>query len=181
MTKLIILDRDGVINQDSLHYIKSPEEFIFLSGSIEAIAKLTAAGYKIGVATNQSGISRGLYNKEQLAAIHEKLMQSISSAGGWIDYIEYCPHMPDSGCECRKPKPGMLQTIAKKFNTSLNDVPFVGDRVSDVEAALAVGAKPIMVLSPMTDRAGLSAYPEVPVYHSLLEFVEAFLAKDNAK
>lgn len=176
MTQLIILDRDGILNEDSLHYIKSPREFIFLPGSIEAIAHLTKAGYSIAIATNQSGISRGFYDEAQLNAIHAKLHTAVERQGGHIAKIIYCPHLPDAGCVCRKPQPGMLLTLAKHFNCSLADVAFVGDRVSDIQAAEAAGAKPIMVLSTMTDRVGLAAYPHVPVFASLLDYVNQLLS-----
>lgn len=175
MNKLVILDRDGVINQDSLAYIKSPDEFVLLPGSAEAIARLNAAGYFVAVATNQSGIARGYYDVAQLAAIHEKMKALVQAAGGRIDMITYCPHMPDSGCFCRKPKPGMLLEIAKNFGCSCSQVPYVGDRVSDIQAAQAAGAIPLMVLSTMTDRLGLAAYPEVPVFTSLAHCVEYLL------
>ncbi len=175
MTKLIILDRDGVINQDSLHYIKSPDEFMVLPGSCEAIARLTAAGYRVAVATNQSGLARGLYDEQQLAAIHTKMMACVKAAGGCVDFVIHCPHMPDAGCHCRKPQPGMLLAIAKHFDSSLATVPFVGDRVSDIQAAEAAGAVPMVVLSPMTDRAGLTGYPHVPVFTSLEQCVNTML------
>lgn len=174
--KLIILDRDGIINQDSLEYIKSPDEFILLPASADAIARLNAAGYRVAVATNQSGVARGLYSLADLAAIHEKMRHGVAAAGGHIDVIEYCPHMPDSGCSCRKPKPGLLERIAKRFDCSLINVPFVGDRLSDIQAAELVGAKPIMVLSSMTDQVALAAYPHVPVFHSLADYVDSLLA-----
>ncbi|GGI79144.1 D-glycero-beta-D-manno-heptose 1,7-bisphosphate 7-phosphatase [Legionella impletisoli] len=180
MTKLIILDRDGVINQDSMQYIKSVNEFKLLPGSVRAIAMLSKAGYRIGVATNQSGIARGYYDKAQLEAIHEKMITHVREAGGSIDIIEYCPHMPDYGCTCRKPSPGMLIAIAKHFNEKLLGVPFVGDRISDIQAAETVGAKPLLVLSNMTDRIGLNAYPHVPVFNSLLECVETYLLTHDA-
>lgn len=173
--RLIILDRDGIINQDSLDYIKSPAEFILLPDSAHAIARLTAAGYRVAVATNQSGIARGLYDQAQLTAIHEKMLTGVNAAGGRIDAIEYCPHMPDSGCPCRKPQPGLLLNIAKRLGCSLMDVPFVGDRVSDIQAAKAVGAKPILVLSSMTDKTVSALYPHVPVYHSLADYVSSLL------
>ncbi|WED42278.1 D-glycero-beta-D-manno-heptose 1,7-bisphosphate 7-phosphatase [Legionella cardiaca] len=179
MNKIILLDRDGVINQDSLHYIKSVEEFIFLPGSIEAIAYLTKAGYRIGVATNQSGVSRGLYSETELAAIHRKLLNDVRAAGGEIEAIEYCTHMPDAGCTCRKPQPGMLRALAEHLNCSLAGVPFVGDRVSDIQAAEAAGAAPMVVLSPMTDRVGLQAYAHVPVFHSLMDCVTFLLSKND--
>ena len=175
MNKLIILDRDGVINQDSFQYIKSPDEFMVLPGSCDAIARLTAAGYRVAVATNQSGIARGLYDENLLAAIHAKMIASVQAAGGCIDFVIHCPHMPDAGCTCRKPQPGMLQSIAKHFNYALATVPFVGDRVSDIQAAEAAGAIPFMVLSPMTDRIALAAYPHVPVFTSLAQCVNALL------
>ncbi|AHE67776.1 D-glycero-beta-D-manno-heptose 1,7-bisphosphate 7-phosphatase [Legionella oakridgensis] len=176
MNNLFLLDRDGVINQDSLHYIKSVDEFELLPGSVEAIARLTQAGYRVAIATNQSGVARGYYDEAQLAAIHANLIANVCRAGGRIDRIEYCPHMPDAGCACRKPQPGMLLAIAHAFNCSLANVPFVGDRVSDIQAAMAAGANPIMVLSSMTDRAGLAAYPDVPVFNSLADCVTDFLA-----
>jgi D-glycero-D-manno-heptose 1,7-bisphosphate phosphatase len=174
--KLIILDRDGVINQDSLHYIKSPDEYILLPRSCEAIARLSNAGYCIAIATNQSGIARGYYDEVQLTAIHNKMMSSVEAAGGRIDRIVHCPHMPDAGCACRKPEPGMLLSIAKHFNCPLTNVPFIGDRVSDIQAAQAAGALPMMVLSPMTDRVGLAAYSDVPIFTSLSDCVDALLA-----
>ncbi len=176
MNKLIILDRDGVINQDSLQYIKSPDEFILLPGSCEAIARLTTAGYCVAVATNQSGVARGYYDEEQLAAIHEKMRTSVRAAGGRIDFIIHCPHMPDAGCSCRKPQPGMLFAVAKHFDCSLTNVPFIGDRLSDIQAAEAAGAIPLLVLSPMGDRVGLTAYPHVPVFTSLAHCDNALLA-----
>lgn len=175
MTRLIVLDRDGIINQDSLNYIKSPDEFVLIPGSVESIARLTASGYKIAIATNQSGVSRGLYTEDVLAAIHQKMIDAVMASAGTIDVIEYCIHLPSEQCYCRKPNPGMLLTIAKKFNCSLNNVPFVGDRISDIEAAYAAGANPIMVLSSMTDLIGLNEHPEVPVFNSLAEYVDQLL------
>lgn len=178
MTKVVFLDRDGIINQDSLHYIKSVEEFIPIEGSIDAIARLTKANYRIGVATNQSGVARGYYSEEELQAIHAKMLELVRVAGGEIEAIEYCKHLPDAGCLCRKPQAGMLLTLAERMNCSLIDVPFVGDRVSDIQAAEMAGAKPIMVLSPMTDRVALENYLYVPVFHSLSEFVDYLLASE---
>ncbi|KTD48648.1 D,D-heptose 1,7-bisphosphate phosphatase [Legionella rubrilucens] len=180
MKKCIILDRDGIINQDSLHYIKSVNEFIPIPESLKAIARLTRAGYQIGVATNQSGVSRGYYSEEELLAIHAKMLAAVREAGGDIMAIEYCIHLPDSGCDCRKPQPGMLLKLADHFQCTPENLLFVGDRVSDIQAAQAVGATPIMVLSPMTDRALLMQYPEVPVYLSLAAFVDEFLAQSHA-
>lgn len=177
MTKLIILDRDGIINQDSMHYIKSPDEFILIPGSVQAVARLSAAGYTVAVATNQSGIARGYYDVATLDAIHKKMRDGVEAAGGHIDLVVYCPHMPDSGCPCRKPKPGLLNQIASYFNCSLVDVPFVGDRISDIQAARTVGAKPVMVMSMMTEQEKMAAWPDVPVYHSLSDYVDALLSE----
>lgn len=178
MNKVVLLDRDGVINQDSIHYIKSAEEFIPIPGSIEAIARLTQAGYRIGVATNQSGVSRGYYNEEELGAIHEKMLGLVRAQGGEIEAIEYCIHMPDEHCSCRKPGTGMLLALAKRLDCSLSEVFFIGDRVSDIQAAEAAGAKPIMVLSPMTDRIGLQTYLHVPIFNSLALCVEHLLVNE---
>lgn len=178
MERVVLLDRDGVINQDSLHYIKSVDEFLPIPGSIEAIARLSRARYRIGIATNQSGIDRGFYTERELGAIHEQLMNLVSTAGGTIHAIEYCRHLPESGCFCRKPQPGMLIKLAERLGCSLTNVPYVGDRVSDIHAAEAVGALPIIVLSPMTDRSLLLREAHVHVYHSLAEWVNDWLEKN---
>ncbi|AAU27917.1 TPA: D-glycero-beta-D-manno-heptose 1,7-bisphosphate 7-phosphatase [Legionella pneumophila] len=175
MNRIILLDRDGVINTDSINYIKNVDELIIIPDSIIAIARLSAAGYKIGVATNQSGVSRGLYSEDDLSAIHCKLREVLAEAGGQIDALEYCIHLPEDNCFCRKPQPGMLKALAEKLNCSLDSVPFVGDRVSDIQAALAVGAQPIIVLSNMTDMSELAQYPKVPIYNSLLQYVNQLL------
>ncbi len=176
MNRAILLDRDGVINQDSIHYIKSVDEFIFLPGSLEALVALTAAGYRIGIATNQSGISRGYYDVKELAAIHDKMLKEVHLAGGNITAIEYCYHLPEAGCFCRKPKPGMLHALAKSLGCDLAETYFIGDRVSDVQAAEAAGAKPMIALSPMSDRTSLLNYPQVPVFISLARCVDYLLA-----
>ena len=175
MTKVILLDRDGVINQDSPHYIKSVDEFHFLPGSLEAIARLTRVGYRIGIATNQSGLARGYYSEEELSAIHAKMLYHLRAAGGEIDAIEYCPHLPDDDCFCRKPKPGMLHTLASRLGCDLEMVHFVGDKLSDIQAAKAAGAKPILVLSPMSNKSDVQTYSDVPVYNSLLQCVQSLL------
>lgn len=176
MNKLIILDRDGVINHDSFEYIKNTNEFILIPQSVEAISKLTAAGYKIAIATNQSGVTRGLYTEKDLAAIHEKLLTSVEDAGGQIDAIEYCIHLPEEHCPCRKPQPGMLLSLAEQFNCSLSEVSFIGDRVSDIEAAYAAGANPVIIISNMTDLVALRNYPQVPIYNSLADYVNHLLS-----
>ena len=145
--KLVILDRDGTINEDSDQYIKSPSEWRPIEGSLDAIARLTQAGYRLVVATNQSGIARGLFDTSTLIAIHDRLQQAAAQAGGRIDAFFFCPHAADSACECRKPRPGMLLEIARRFNVSLADVYMVGDAQRDLEAAAAAGARPVLVLT----------------------------------
>lgn len=175
MKKTILLDRDGVINQDSMGYIKSVDEFIFLPGSIDALVRLTRAGYSIGIATNQSGITRGHYTQEILQAIHEKLRITIQKAGGSIAAIEFCPHLPEEKCLCRKPQPGMLLKLADTLCCDLREVYFIGDRISDIQVALAVGASPLVILSSMTEQHELIEYPKVPVFNSLRECVDWLL------
>jgi D-glycero-D-manno-heptose 1,7-bisphosphate phosphatase len=145
--KLVILDRDGTINHDSDQYIKSPEEWRPIAGSLEAIARLTQADYRIVVATNQSGIARGLFDTRTLFAIHETLTRALAPLGGRIDAFFFCPHAADSGCPCRKPQPGMVLEVARRFNVSLEDVYMVGDAQRDLDAAAAAGAKPVLVLT----------------------------------
>ncbi len=143
--KFIVLDRDGVINRDSDGYIKSAKEFIPIEGSITAIVRLCAAGYKVVVATNQSGISRKYFDEDQLSEIHHLLCSLVEEAGGVIDGIFYCPHRPDEGCSCRKPKTGLLDQIEKEFACELQGCYFVGDSLKDIEAARAFNCKPILV------------------------------------
>ena len=145
--KLVILDRDGTINHDSEHYIKSLEEWRPIKGSIEAIARLTQADYRVVVATNQSGIAQGLLTTRTLFDLHEALQRAVVQAGGRIDAFFFCPHTEAANCSCRKPKPGMLLEIAQRFNVSLKDCYMVGDALKDVQAAVAAGAKPILVLT----------------------------------
>lgn len=145
--KLVILDRDGVINHDSDAYIKSPEEWKPIPGSLEAIALLNQAGCHVVVATNQSGVGRGLLEMATLNAIHDKMHRALGLVGGRIDAIFFCPHAQDAGCACRKPKPGLFEDIARRFNISLRDVPSIGDSLRDLQASATVGAQPILVLT----------------------------------
>ncbi len=145
--KLVILDRDGTINQDSDQYIKSPLEWKPVPGSLEAIARLTQGGWRCVVATNQSGIARGLFDMSMLNAIHAEMHRAVNQAGGRIEAIFFCPHAADSNCECRKPKPGLLREIATRMGAELAGVPMIGDSLRDVEAAVAAGAKPYLVLT----------------------------------
>jgi len=145
--KLVVLDRDGVVNYDSDQYIKSPAEWRPIPGSIEAIARLNQNGWRIAVATNQSGIARGLFDMATLNAINDKMMEMVFRQGGRIDALFFCPHAADEGCNCRKPKTGMLEGIAARFHTEMKGVPSVGDSLKDLQAAEAVGAQPILVLT----------------------------------
>ncbi len=145
--KLVILDRDGVVNYDSKQFIKSPAEWRPIPGSIDAIAKLSQAGYRVIIATNQSGIGRGLFDMDTLNAIHEKMHRAVQQAGGRIDAIFYCPHPIEDDCKCRKPKTGMFERIAGCFNVDLIGTPSVGDSLRDLQAAAAVGARPLLVLT----------------------------------
>jgi D-glycero-D-manno-heptose 1,7-bisphosphate phosphatase len=145
--KLVILDRDGTINHDSDQYIKSPEEWRPIKGSLEAIARLTQADYRVVVATNQSGLARGLFDTRTLFAIHDTLLRALAQVGGRIDAFFFCPHKAEDRCACRKPQPGMLLEVARRFNAALDDVYMVGDAQRDLEAAAAAGAKPVLVLT----------------------------------
>ncbi|UVE17827.1 D-glycero-beta-D-manno-heptose 1,7-bisphosphate 7-phosphatase [Pseudomonas sp. LS44] len=143
--KLVILDRDGVINEDSDAYIKTVDEWIPIPGSIAAIARLSKAGWTVAVATNQSGLARGYYDVATLEAMHARLRQLVAEQGGEVGLIVHCPHGPDDGCDCRKPKPGMLQQIAAHYGVDLRGVWFVGDSSGDLEAALAVDCQAVLV------------------------------------
>jgi D-glycero-D-manno-heptose 1,7-bisphosphate phosphatase len=143
--KLIILDRDGVINEDSDAYVKNAAEWIPIPGSIEALARLTEAGYTIVIATNQSGLSRGLFGIDELENIHQKMYRLVEQAGGYISGIYYCPHLPEDHCHCRKPSPGLFQSIAAEFGGRLAGVPVVGDSLRDLQAGIDCGCKPILV------------------------------------
>ena len=179
--KLIILDRDGVINQDSDSFIKTVDEFIPLPGSLEAIARLKQAGYTIAVATNQSGIARGYYDEATLAAMHDKLAHLLDEQGGEIDYIAYCPHGPDDNCDCRKPLAGLLNEIGKHFKVDLTDVPVIGDSLRDIQAARSVGASPILVKTGKGERtlANTDQISDIPVYADLAAAVDALLGNLN--
>lgn len=144
---LVVLDRDGVINKDSDEYIKSPQEWEPLDGSLDAIVALNDAGFKVVVATNQSGIARGYFDLPTLRAIHDKMLQSTANRGGIIDRIYFCPHAPEDNCECRKPKIGMLTQIAKDYQVNLQNVVLIGDKYSDIQAGLNAGCKCILVLT----------------------------------
>jgi len=147
MNKILILDRDGVINHDPEGYISHPDDWHPIEGSLSAIATLNRLGWHVFVVTNQSGIGRGYYDLESLAKIHEKMLQELAAVGGHIEEIFFCPHHPDANCVCRKPQPGLIFAIQKKFDLKLHEAFFVGDKLSDIEAAKAAGCKPLLVLT----------------------------------
>jgi D-glycero-D-manno-heptose 1,7-bisphosphate phosphatase len=142
---VVVLDRDGVINEDSDHYIKHPDEWVPIPGSIEAISRLCQGGFRVAVATNQSGIGRGLFSFGELNAMHRRMRELVASHGGQIELIALCPHRPENACECRKPKPGMLMEITSRMGVDPGGVPFVGDSIGDVKAARAAGMLPWLV------------------------------------
>ncbi|HUW97853.1 MAG TPA: D-glycero-beta-D-manno-heptose 1,7-bisphosphate 7-phosphatase [Acidiferrobacter sp.] len=175
--RLVILDRDGVINEDSDAYIKTPDEWQPIPGSLEAIARLTQAGFHIVVATNQSGISRGLFNVDMLNRIHSRMIDEIHHKGGEIDAIFFCPHGPKDHCRCRKPGIGLFEDIAKRLKTNLNGTYAVGDALRDVEAAQAANAVPILVRTGKGQKtiAGGVGLDGVAVFDDLAAFTSAFL------
>ena len=174
--KLVVLDRDGTINHDSDQYIKSPAEWKPIKGSLEAIARLTQSGHRVVVATNQSGIARGLFDMTTLNAIHDAMQRAVHRAGGRIDAIFFCPHAGDADCDCRKPKPGMLLEIGRRMNAPLEGVPVVGDALRDLQAAAAVGARPVLVLTGKgrKTRAAGGLPPGTEVFDDLAAFAAKY-------
>lgn len=176
--KLVILDRDGVINYDSDNYIKSVDEFVTLPGSVEAIAKLKQAGYTVAIATNQSGIARGYYDIATLDAMHQKLADELSTFNTSVDLITYCPHGPDDQCNCRKPKPGMMHQIAAHFDLKIDATVYViGDSLRDIDAGIAVGATPVLVKTGKGERTIAKGLPfdGIAIYDDLSSFVNQLL------
>jgi len=184
--RLVILDRDGVINEDSDEFIKSAEEWQAIPGSLEAITRLNKAGYVVVVITNQSGVARGLLTYNTLNQIHQKMLDQLHALGGEISAIFFCPHGPDDGCECRKPLPGLFLDLQKRIECNLNEVDAVGDSRRDLEAAVAAGSRPVLVRTGKgkdTEKsiglAGVDArLGDVAVYDDLAAYVEA-LRKDG--
>jgi D-glycero-D-manno-heptose 1,7-bisphosphate phosphatase len=180
--KLVILDRDGVINFDSAQFIKNPAEWKPIPGSLEAIARLNQSGYRVVVATNQSGVGRGLFDMDMLNQIHEKMHKALFTVGGRIDAIFYCPHAADSACDCRKPKPGMFTRISQTLNIPLDGVPAVGDSLRDLQAGAVAGCAPLLVLTGKGEKT--QAEGELPdgtlVFPDLAAAVDFILAKGKA-
>jgi D-glycero-D-manno-heptose 1,7-bisphosphate phosphatase len=177
--KLIILDRDGVVNHDSDDYIKSPDEWQPIDGSLEAIARLNHAGYTVAIASNQSGLARGYFDIEVLTAMHKKMDELLAKIGGRIDAVFYCPHGPDDACHCRKPKPGMLLDIGQRFNVPLKQVIFIGDSIADITAANKANAQAVLVRTGKGIKAEKILQSEnkssIPVYDDLASAVTAIL------
>lgn len=180
LPRIVVLDRDGVINRDSPDFIRSPAEWQPLPGSLAAIAALGAAGIPVVVASNQSGVGRGLFDLATLAAIHARMTAAVREAGGELAGIFFCPHHPDEDCDCRKPRPGLLRRIERELNCTLAGQPAIGDSLRDLEAAVAVGARPVLVRTG--NGAGCEAearrqWPDLPVHDDLAAAVAALLAE----
>jgi len=175
--KIVILDRDGVINQDSVHYIKTPNEWIPIPNSLESIARLNQHGFIVVIATNQSGIGRGLFDIETMNAINKKMLGLLSHVGGHIDSIFYCPHTADANCKCRKPKSGMLEEISMRYGINLKNVPAVGDATRDLVAYNSIGAQPILVKTGKGEETLESnTYPKNTwIFNNLSEVVDKIL------
>jgi len=180
-SKLIILDRDGVINEDSDNYIKSAAEWRPIPGSLEAIARLNQHGYRVAVATNQAGLARGLFDMHALNAIHQKLHLAAQTVGAHVNAIFFCPHAPEDFCDCRKPRPGMLRAVGQRFGSELAGIPFVGDSLRDLQAAFEVGCTPYLVRTGKgkltIDKGGLP--PGTIVLDSLAAVVDKLLQTDQ--
>jgi len=179
MPKMVILDRDGVINQLVDEDVTSVAGWDPIAGSVEAISRLKKAGYLVTIASNHSGIARGLYSEADLQKMHEKLQKLLSTRGASVDGIFYCPHGPEANCICRKPKPGLLFQIAKKFEIDLSQTPMVGDNISDIKAAKMANAKPVLVRTGKGEYV-MQHFPEaldVPVYDDLAHFVRETLRR----
>ncbi len=171
---LIILDRDGVINYESKDYIKSPDEWLAIPGSLQAIAALNQAGFQVVVATNQSGLARGLFDLAMLSKIHAKLKAELAAEGGVLSDIFFCPHHPQDQCYCRKPQPGLFLQIRDKYAVDLSELFFVGDSISDIQAAKNAGCKPLLVLTG-NGQTTLNTYAEaqsIPSFANLARLVE---------
>jgi D-glycero-D-manno-heptose 1,7-bisphosphate phosphatase len=179
--KLVILDRDGIINQDSDAFVKTPDEWVALPGSLQAIARLSQAGWTVVVATNQSGLARGLFDITALNAIHTKMHAELAKAGGVIDSVFLCPHGPNDGCTCRKPLPGMYHEIARRYDVELTGVPALGDSLRDLQAAATAGCSPWLALTgngtKTRDKGGLP--PGTQICDSLPAFAEMLLKQDG--
>ncbi|HNP35777.1 MAG TPA: D-glycero-beta-D-manno-heptose 1,7-bisphosphate 7-phosphatase [Woeseiaceae bacterium] len=178
--RLVILDRDGVINRESKDFVKSLEEWVPLPGSIAAIVRLSHAGFTIAVASNQSGLARGLFDEAALLSMHTRLRELVASEGGLLGEIVVCPHGPDDGCDCRKPKPGMLIRLAHNYGVELDAVPVIGDSLRDLEAARAAGARPILVRTgngAQTETVLPEEFTDIEIFDELGAAADALIAE----
>lgn len=183
MAKLVILDRDGVINHDAEAFIRTPDEWRPIEGSLEGIAMLSAAGFEIAVATNQSGVGRRLLDKPTLTAIHQKMRKLVREAGGDLGRVVYCPHHPDDGCDCRKPLPGLFRRLSHQYGRSLDGVPMIGDSLRDIDAAIAAGGRPVLVLTGNGHRTAAEIAArgeEVETYADLYSAAAALIAEQES-
>jgi len=183
--KLVILDRDGTINEDSLEYIKSEAEWKPLPGALEAIARLNHAGWHVVVATNQSGLGRGLFDVAALNAMHAKMHRLLATAGGRVEAIFYCPHAPDQACRCRKPQPGLFEQIGERYGIDLKGVPTVGDTARDLIAGTSVGCEPHLVLTGKGEALRGQPLPDnfppgTRVHENLMAFADYLVKRDSA-
>ena len=183
--KLVVLDRDGTINQDRDDFVKSPEEWLPLPGALEAIARLNHAGWHVVIASNQSGLGRGLFDVAALNAMHDKMHKLLAAAGGRVDAIFYCPHTPEDDCNCRKPLPGLFEQIGQRLGVSLKGVPTVGDSLRDLVAGSRVGCEPHLVLTGksagLAPDAALKGMPEGTKAHADLAAFADFLIARSSK
>ncbi len=183
--KLVILDRDGTVNEDSTDFVKTPEEWTPLPGALEAIARLNHAGWHVVIASNQSGLGRGLFDVSTLNAMHTKMHSMLAAVGGRVDAVFYCPHGPDDGCRCRKPEPGLFEQIGERYGIELKGVPMVGDSARDVLASVNVGCEPHLVLTGKgaahRGRSLPDIFPAGTLVHAdLAAFADFLLARETA-
>ena len=178
MQSFVILDRDGVINQDSVDYIKSADEWVALPGALEAIALLTFNNIEVYIATNQAGVARGKLTLDALDSIHEKLLREVKETGGRIVDIKYCPHHPDEKCWCRKPNPGLLENIAATYELNLKEGCFVGDSLKDLKAAESAGCPGILVLTGNGIKTQRLSPLHLPIFNDLLAFAKDITSRD---
>ncbi|MGA8261921.1 MAG: D-glycero-beta-D-manno-heptose 1,7-bisphosphate 7-phosphatase [Arenicellales bacterium] len=186
--RLVILDRDGVINQDSDDYIRTPEQWVPLPGSLEAIARLCRSEYRVVIITNQSGVGRGLITLDMMNKIHMRMFELIRQKGGEIDALLFCPHAPDAGCDCRKPKPGLFLELTRRLRVNVAGVPAVGDSARDLDAAIAAGAEPVLVrtgkgaeTAAAIERGEYGRFQDVRVYDDLAAFVDHHMLGDASR
>ena len=186
ITKLVILGRDGILNEFREGHVTAPEEWVPVAGALEAVARINHAGWHVVVATNQSGIGRGMIDMSAVNAVHAGMLQQLQAQGGRIDAVFFCPHTPEDNCDCRKPKPGLLLDIGHRYGVDLASVPVVGDTLRDLQAAAAAGCEPHLVLSGRASglegeplQQLLAQVPQARVHADLDAFAEFLLQRDH--